>query len=62
LIVEEHELAEECWGKFLGTHYSLESVLEKLVELGYKPRSAYVYRKEQGVNSHNVHTFIFEKN
>mgnify|MGYP007033649063 FL=1 len=61
--VEEHELAQECWGKFLGTHYSLESVLEKLVELGYKPRTAYVYRKEGvGVPRHNVHTFIFEKN
>ena len=60
--LEEYKLAEECWGKFLGTYYSLESVLEKLVELGYKPRSAYVYRTEEVGASHNVHTFIFEKN
>ncbi|MDB4786291.1 hypothetical protein OAG36_01005 [bacterium] len=60
--VKEHELAQECWGEFLGTHWSLESVLEKLVELGYKPRSAYVYDEEHSIYILKVHTFIFEKN
>lgn len=60
--VEEIKLAEKCWGEFLGTHYSLESVLEKLIELGYKPRSAYVYDQSHSLYILKIHTFIFEKN
>jgi hypothetical protein len=60
--VEEHELAKECWGELLGEKYYLESVLGKLYELGYKPKSAYFYEKKDSTWAWGVHTFIFEKN
>jgi hypothetical protein len=67
--VKKQELAKECWGELIGGYSDLSSVLVKLYELGYKPRSVSSFEAtgrtlldEMASYKYNVHTFIFEKN